>query len=419
MPTHKPVRRASHSKSSRRTTRCRPRPRRGLLKGVLARLDGIGRLAARHHVALLLASVVSGGGAGAAALLDDLPAFPTLSAIAAENTSVARVVGDLVLEIVATAAIPADEGTTVAQAWAKGAKGGGTGCLMGPLEPAPGYRHKGYGVLPHEQLRVFQGFAASFDGPDDDDGDGQGDLTGTPSWVAYEIRRGAGAKTERPKAWCDGTDPLRAPVAGAPADASYAYPQSERRRLPGQLGIAPERGHLAAKYHMERVSAAAAWNSHVTLNAVPQDASFNAGSWFDLECATGAWANRYGAAWVVAGPVHDRGRRARFIGEPRWMETAVRVPDALFKVVAVPVGDQLHAMAFLMANEPESGKDKRKWTRALVPVDRIEALTGLDLFAHLPAEAQVALEAKAAPRPLPVGKVDYDPGCQAAALDLG
>jgi len=50
--------------------------------------------------------------------------------------------------------------------------------------PAP-YDHDRFGTQPVDQLREFEAFVSSFDGGDDDNGDGVPDTLDIPQWVAY------------------------------------------------------------------------------------------------------------------------------------------------------------------------------------------------------------------------------------------
>src|SRR5687768_9220170 len=54
----------------------------------------------------------------------------------------------------------------------------------------PDYDHDRFGTSTDEgDFRIdFQGFISSFDGSDDDTGDGASDLLMLPEWVAYEMR---------------------------------------------------------------------------------------------------------------------------------------------------------------------------------------------------------------------------------------
>lgn len=67
-----------------------------------------------------------------------------------------------------------------------------SGYPVHPSLEAPGYEHDRYGTWPREQVFWFGGFVSSFDGRDDDNGDGDPDLLAIPQWVAYEIKRYGG-----------------------------------------------------------------------------------------------------------------------------------------------------------------------------------------------------------------------------------
>ena len=85
------------------------------------------------------------------------------------------------------------------------------------------------------------------------------------------------------------------------------------------------------KLLVERLGQDAAYNTHTVLNAIPQRPKFNRGIWQNLEFLTGAWAQSYGAVWVIQGPVFYEGERLAWIGDQG--ERKVAVPDAAFKVV--------------------------------------------------------------------------------------
>jgi endonuclease G len=91
------------------------------------------------------------------------------------------------------------------------------------------------------------------------------------------------------------------------------------------------RGHLAMKLHAERLGHDAAHNTHTMLNAVPQQGDFNGGIWLDLENLTAAWANHFGAVWIIAGPVIIDNEPIAWLGDPD--EFQIAIADALFKIV--------------------------------------------------------------------------------------
>ena len=114
--------------------------------------------------------------------------------------------------------------------------------LPQPAEERPAaYDHDRFSTQPVDHLRQFQAFVSSFDGADDDTGDGILDTLGIPQWVAYEMRRHEGEieSGKRPRTWS--TDKELAAAGLAPTDATYRYSREFRsvhpnwyvRGLPG------------------------------------------------------------------------------------------------------------------------------------------------------------------------------------------
>ena len=258
-----------------------------------------------------------------------------------------------------------------------------------PVQPPPeGYDHTRFAPKA-DILKVFRGFAVSFDSKDDDDGEPGPDLRRVPHWVGQEIRRWEPAVEDRDDeaAWC--LDTLkRRPGWFTDRDlyATGVAPNDDSYR-----GSGFDRGHMAMKLLVERLGQNAAYNTHTVLNAIPQRPKFNRGIWKDLELLTGAWAQTYGAIWVIQGPVFYEGRTLAWIGDEG--ERKVAVPDAAFKIVVRGKADEEKAsapdrdkdapevLAFLY---PQLGpgyfgpsKDYRH-ARFLTSVDEIEDLTGLD-----------------------------------------
>ena len=280
----------------------------------------------------------------------------------------------------------------------------------------PSYRHDRYGTEPKDIMREFRAFITSFDSDDDDDGDGEPDILAIPHWVAQEVRRAEQApeSNQRPQKWFSDKELVERGLA--PTDASYAYSKTFRDKNPNWF----DRGHLAQKYLAERMGADAAWNTHTVLNAVPQRSRFNSGIWLDMECKTGAWANRFGVVWIVTGPIFLSGAPNRWIGETSKGELPVAVPDALFKIVIreIPESPSIDVLAFVYPQDHPSYA-KRPWNHAawLTTVDKIERLTGLDFLATLPKEAQQKLERRKAKTLWPYKAGDFDPGCKSFAKD--
>ena len=273
-------------------------------------------------------------------------------------------------------------------------------CLKAVAGPPPGYDHNKFGVEPSDHIRRFSAYTVSFDGEDDDDGDGKSDLWRVPEWVAYELRRGCHRKSGgKPRRWCHDASLEEKELAAR--DRAYRYSREFRKKHPDWY----TRGHLAMRYHAVRISHDAEWNTYTTLNAVPQRQSFNAGSWQALECLTGAWANRYRVVWIVTGPIFDDGKPSAWIGEPEKNERQVAVPDRLFKVV-IRNDDGLKVLAFIARNATEMPDTRPSLESTRKSVREVEALTELT-FTGLPD----SLKSDSTTPLWSVGEVDFLKGC--------
>ena len=258
-----------------------------------------------------------------------------------------------------------------------------------PVRPPPkGYEHAKFAPEP-DILRVFHGFAVSFDSKDDDDGEPGADLLRLPHWVAQELRRWEPAADDQAddEAWC--LDTLKSRPTWFTDDdlfASRVAPNDDSYRNSGF-----DRGHMAMKLLVERLDQDAAFNTHTVLNAIPQRPKFNQGIWQNLEYLTGAWAQTYGTVWVIQGPVFYQGKQLAWIGDEG--ERKIAVPDAVFKIVIRDkTGEEKNNAAARDRETPEvlaflypqlgpgyfgPSKDYRH-ARFLTTVDEIETLTGLD-----------------------------------------
>lgn len=262
-----------------------------------------------------------------------------------------------------------------------------------PIVPDPSYDHDRWGTEPKDLVYTFRAYVTSFDSDDDDDGDGKPDYRGIPEWVAYEMKaypRKLRAGPKRPSPWITDRDLFEAGIA--PSDATYQYSSSFRKRHANWY----DRGHLCMRDHAWRQGAAADWNTHTVLNAVPQRHSFNSGIWLDLENLTAAWADKYGAIWVIDGPIfyHNREPTA-FLGEKGEMKIAI--PDALFKIVIkLPrKASRPDVLAFVYDQECDECKSARgpfHHLKYATSVKDIEDQTGLRFFTKLPKADREAVE---------------------------
>ena len=167
-----------------------------------------------------------------------------------------------------------------------------------PVIATPDHDHDRYAPDEKEKVKRFGAYVSSFDGPDDDDGDGQADLLAVPQWVAYELK-GLSPKSDgtfkepdisivRPGDW------YKAPGL---AFLWTNRPGVTKRRLDNSydgIGTVWNRGHLAMADHAQRISWQASCNTHFFWNAVPQAADMNQGPWRHLEDYTAAAANKFG-----------------------------------------------------------------------------------------------------------------------------
>ncbi|MBI3736624.1 DNA/RNA non-specific endonuclease [Candidatus Sumerlaeota bacterium] len=277
--------------------------------------------------------------------------------------------------------------------------------LLGSIAPAadykpiildPSYDHDRFNTQPKDIVRQFEAYTVSFDGPDDDDGDGKEDRWGIPQWVAYEIKKfpgKMGAGPPRPSEWITDKNLFKAGIA--PSDKTYAFSAAFRKAHPD---LVYDRGHLCMKQIAFRLGANADWNTHTVLNACPQRPLLNEGIWLDLEQKTEHWADEFGAVWVVCGPIVKNRKPAKWLGEANEMKIAI--PDAFFKIIIKEAGQpgRFDVLAFIY---PQDDPDYTKHgpfdhKRYLKSVDEIEKETGLNFLSDLPAKIQNELESSPA-----------------------
>lgn len=276
-------------------------------------------------------------------------------------------------------------------------------------------RHNPQLITEDADLQCFEGYLSKFGTwPALESGDTR--PWGIPQWTIHRVDRrtadfsAAEGKT-RPRAWF--TIPALSAAGVAPRHEDYLFSAAFRKSHPNWY----DRGHLTQKYLAERIGGTAGWFTHNVVNAVPQRSKFNAGAWLTLECFTGAWANESKSVWIITGPV--------FIGsEPRtWLQSDARrtafpiaIPDGMFKIVARQRTSGWEAMGFLYLQEDASYR-KGPWSPGtrLVPIDRIEQLTGLRFADDL---HPLGMTKSAKGRLWAVSKFSFDPGCKKFAEDV-
>ena len=258
-----------------------------------------------------------------------------------------------------------------------------------PIYLDPAYEHDKWDTEPKDIVKEFDAFTLSFDGNDDDDGDGTPDLRRVPEWVAYEIKHYDGdVPNYRRPAWF--TDDALFNDKIAPKDASYSG-----------SGRTWNRGHMCMKNHAARISANADHNTHTLLNVVPQAALLNQQIWLDLEKKTADWADIYGKVWIICGPIFNDEKPTNWIGKGSALKVAI--PDSCYKIVIreSKTPGKPHVLAFIYPNTnstsilPKKGPfDHRKFE---VTVDDIEEATGLDFLTALENKTEKRVESSKEP----------------------
>lgn len=238
---------------------------------------------------------------------------------------------------------------------------------------------------------------------------------GVPHWVTHRIKRSPGAPEsgDRPNSWFTVFELAMKGVV--PIDSSYVFSKNFRKTHKNWY----DRGHLAQKYLVERLGNKAAFFTHNVVNAVPQLHNFNAGPWLTLECFTGAWANKYGEVWVVAGPVFRKNKPVTWLRSDNKQKNVVPVaiPVAMFKIVARKDGDRWETLAFVYPQKHKSYSkgpfDPEVWFKSVAD---IEQMTGEQFLSGLPDAAD--LKKKTANKLWPVAATDFDPGCKSQKADV-
>ncbi|MDM9631524.1 DNA/RNA non-specific endonuclease [Robiginitalea aurantiaca] len=145
-------------------------------------------------------------------------------------------------------------------------------------------------------------------------------------------------------------------------------------------GSGYDRGHLCPAGD-RRFSETAYNQTFYTSNISPQDSRFNAGIWNELEQQIRSWAKKYGRVYVITGGVLRNDLNT--IGEE-----GVAVPEAFYKVVIRKAGDDIRVLGFLMSNADSD----RQIQEFVIPLDELEALSGLDFFPEFSEGVQQSLE---------------------------
>lgn len=207
------------------------------------------------------------------------------------------------------------------------------------------------------ELIEYPGFTVSFNAD-----------THQPNYVAWELTgEEVGSQRTSRRAASFAPDPV---VAGCASLDDY--------RRSGY-----DRGHMAPAGDMKWDSTAMQ-SSFLLTNISPQAHELNQGSWRALEEKCRDWAMRDSAIVIVCGPIFGNSP------VPTIGETAIAVPDSYFKVVLAPYTNPPRAIGFVMPN----GNVPGGMQACAIPVDEVEAITGMDFFSSLPDDIENQVEAE-------------------------
>jgi len=178
-----------------------------------------------------------------------------------------------------------------------------------------------------------------------------------PEWVAYRLTKEMLDKPNHPRNQDFNPDP----VIETGSAHYHDYKQSGYRR-----------GHLVPAADMS-------WNqdamnsTFLMTNVAPMLEDFNDGIWLELEHDVRDWAYLYKKIIVITGPVFRDSLGV--IGE-----NEVFVPRHFYKAVFTIDHDKPEAIGFLFDQTiPNPGALEQY----IIPIDSIEKVTGLDLFANM------------------------------------
>jgi endonuclease G, mitochondrial len=201
----------------------------------------------------------------------------------------------------------------------------------------------------------------------------------TPNWVSWELNDDYLGSADR-------QDNYR-------SDSSL--PSGMAQATPGDYsGSGWDRGHMCPSAD-RTASTTANGQTFLLTNMVPQATNNNGGPWAKLESYSRSLAQNGSQLYVVAGGV--------FASSPARIGNGVAVPTDTWKVVVVLSGSArgpaavtsaTRVIAVRIPNRDSAVSASDTWQRYRVSVDAIEAATGLDLLADLPASVENVVEAR-------------------------
>jgi len=184
-------------------------------------------------------------------------------------------------------------------------------------------------------------------------------------WVAYELKKSHLSRTSHKRPYFEIDKAVKTGAASWRNYKNSGY----------------DRGHLCPAGD-RRYTKQAHDETFLTSNISPQEHKFNAGIWNTLEQKVRYWARKYDGVFVVTGGVLEG--KMNTIGKED-----VSVPNQFYKVLIDNNSGRTKMIAFLMPHEDS----RAPLYKFVVPVDEVEALTGIDFFPELDDTIENKLEA--------------------------
>lgn len=201
---------------------------------------------------------------------------------------------------------------------------------------------------------------------------GYSELRGNPLWVSYRLTaiNGEPARYKRPGRF--ETDWRSLARIGHDDYSRSGY----------------TRGHLAPSHTMaQHYGRAGQLDTFLMTNIAPQRAELNNKVWQRIEKWEADEAlPRYGTLWVTTGPLFDN-RIERLA-----TSLQVEIPDAFYKIVAVPAEADRDAPRLYAFIVPQNVNGSEGIDAFITSVDRVEDLSGFDFFSELPDAQEERLE---------------------------
>ncbi len=220
-----------------------------------------------------------------------------------------------------------------------------------------------------------------------------------PAWVAYHVKPEAkypDLPGERPGFKIDRS------AGSSPSSGDYTNSGYQRGHMAPNHAIASRYGRQEQE------------KTFLMSNIAPQKGDLNEGPWQNLEMRIAdLWAEKYGEIWVIVGAVPGSGR-GKIGGKGKKAKKegrgGVDVPEAFFQIIvarrqtedeaAQTVKSEVRVLAVLM---PQTIARDAYYTRNIVSVKDLEAMTGLEFFPGLDGSISGRMAADRASRLWPVG----------------